>query len=406
MKNLENKFKLANILDSDEVNVFKSPVIAAIVLVYLTTVFVQNTYKVSMLSMIWFTIAMIIHLLVYFSSHRIFKHNHWLYFAIQGIIIFSCAVIVPEEYETIFLGLIPVLLVQSRVIYRRVIKIIITFIYFYGIFCGTIIVLNGVDELIRYIPILLIITLTVMIYSSIYIRQVNLRIRAQKLTQELEHAYEKVEELTLTNERQRVARDLHDTLSQGLAGLIMQLDAINTNLNNNNTKRAKEIVQKSMQHARRTLSDSRYVIHDLRFEKTENMDLTEAIKAEITKFNATSNTLIITNISIKSQVSARVFKHIVYIVREGLNNIGNHAKARNVVVEVIEEHNRINITITDDGVGFDVKLLSRLFGHYGILGMTERVKALDGEIRIKSKKRMGTKLNITIPIGKGIDDNE
>lgn len=124
-------------------------------------------------------------------------------------------------------------------------------------------------------------------------------------------------------------RDLHDTLSQGLSGIIMQLYAINANLNKNNIKRAQEIVQKSMEHARKTLSDSRLVMDDLRFQGKSELDF---------------------------------------------------AKAENAVVKIIENHNQISINIADDGIGFDIKLLDKQFGHYGILGITERVKAIHGEI--------------------------
>jgi len=263
---------------------------------------------------------------------------------------------------------------------------------------------DGVKELIKYIPTLILISIAVRAYSIFFFRQVKLRIHTQKILQELEFAYEKVEELTLINERQRMARDLHDTLSQGLAGLIMQLEAIDANLDNDNVKRAQEIVQKSMGYARKTLSDSRLVIDDLRFQANLVIDFVKAIENEIVQFKSVSNTRISVDIRIESQVPSKISKHIVYIVREALNNIAKHAKAKNAVIEIVEIHNQIKINIIDDGIGFDVKLLDQLFGHYGILGMTERVKAIQGKIKIKSKKKSGTNLNILIPIGEGIDE--
>lgn len=262
-------------------------------------------------------------------------------------------------------------------------------------------------ELTKYIPMLILITIAVRAYSAIFLKQVKLRIQTQKILKELEFAYEKVEELTLINERQRMARDLHDTLSQGIAGIVMQLEAINANLNNNNGKRAQEIVLKSMEHARKTLSDSRLVIDDLRFEANNDMDFAKAIENEIAEFRAVTSTSISADIRIESQIPLKILKHILYIVREALNNIAKHAKAKKAVVEIIEAHNEININIKDDGIGFDVKLLDKLFGHYGMLGMTERVKAIQGKIKIESKRKSGTNINITIPIEKGIyDENE
>jgi NarL family two-component system sensor histidine kinase YdfH len=397
-------FKLAFTLESDEVKLPKSPIVAAIILIYLATMLFQHTNKLSVNETAGITIVMTGQLLVYLFSDIIFKHRYWLYFLVQGVITFDYSVVTPHGYETILLGLIPVLIFQCILVYYDTIKVIATSVFFYSIFCGTIIVFDGVKALVKYIPILMLISIAVRVFSTIFLRQIKLRIQTQKVLKELELAYEKVEELTLTNERQRMARDLHDTLSQGLAGVIMQLEAVSANLNINNVKRAQEIVEKSMEHARNTLSDSRLVINDLRLPANGEMDFAKAVENEISAFKALSNTSITSDIRIKSQMPLNISKHILYIVREALNNIAKHSKAKNAVVEIFEAHNQININIIDDGIGFDVKLLDKLFGHYGIMGMTERVKAIHGEFKIKSKRKAGANLNITIPIGKGIDE--
>ncbi len=404
MITLHNKFKSAFPIDSNEDRLFKSPIIVGFFLSYLSIVLKQYTINASLDSTIGITIIMTGQLLVYLFSDTIFKRRYWIYFVIQGIIIFNYVFITPKGYETIFLGLIPVLVFQSIIVYYEALKVIITSIFFYSIFCGTIIVFNGIKELIQYIPILLLITIAIRVYSIIFLEQVKLRIRTQKILQELEFAYEKVAELTLANERQRVARDLHDTLSQGLAGIIMQLEAVIANLNNNNPKRAQEILQKSMEHARKTLSDSRLVIDDLRSQATADIDFSMAVEKEITQSKAVSNISVAADIRVESQIPVQITKHIVYIVGEALNNIAKHAKAKNAVVKIIEAQNQVNISIVDDGIGFDVKVLDQQFGHYGILGMTERVRALNGKIKIKSKRKSGTNINITIPIEKGLND--
>lgn len=406
-----NKVYFTNMINSDEVKVFKPLIIAGIAIVYITAMFFQspfqNPYKVSIGADLIFTILMIAHLLLFLFSNTVFRNKYWLYFGIQGLIILGCEVIFPRGYKVIFFGLIPILIGQSIGVYYESIKVIMTSIYFYSIFCGAIIILDGWKVLIHSIPILLLITIAVRIYSIIFIQQVKLRIKTQKVLQELEFAYEKVEELTLTNERQRMARDLHDTLTQGLAGIIMQLDAVNANLNNNNTKRAQEIVQKSMEHARKTLADSRLVINDLRLPANAEGDLAKAVENEIANFKGLSNTSITANIMIRSQLPLNLFKQILYIVKEALNNIAKHAKAKKAVIEIVETHNQINIHIIDDGIGFDVKRIDHLYGHYGLLGITERVEAIHGKIKIISKRKSGTNLAIIIPIEKGIsEENE
>ncbi len=398
MVDLINMLKLQDILDLEDIEVPKSPIIMGVILAYISTVFLQNADTMSLRSTIWFTVAMVIHLFLHLFYYTIFKHRYWIYFIIQGIIVFNCAIIMPNGFQIIFLGLIPILIFQSMIVYNDAKKIIITSIFFYSIFCGTIIMFVSVEELIRNIPIFLIITVTIISYAVIFLEQVKLRIRTQKILQELELAYEKVEELTLMNERQRMARDLHDTLSQGIVGLMMQLDAVNANLNNNNIERAQGIIQRAMEHARKTLGDSRLVIDDLRLEEKTEIDFVNAIENEIVQFKSVSNISIMKDIKVESQVPSRILKHIIYIVREALNNIAKHAKAKKATIKLIETQNQINIDIADNGIGFNLKLLDQQSGHYGILGMTERVKAINGKIKIESKKKYGTNLNITIPI--------
>lgn len=401
---MKNRLKSIFTPDFNENISPKFPIIVAIILLYIATVFVQSTDKLSINEIIGFTIVMVIQISLYLFSSTIFKQKYWLYFIIQGIITFDYTVITPEGYKTLLLGLIPLLIIQSMIVYNDAIKVIATAIFFYSIFCGTIIMTSGVKELVKSVPLLIIITIAMRAYSFFYFKQVKLRIQTQKVLKELELAYEKVEELTLTNERQRMAKDLHDTLSQGLAGIIMQLEAVNANLNNNNIKRAQEIVQKSMEHARKTMSDSRLVINDLWSQINEDIDIKKSLENEVAAFKNVSSISITTDIKVESQIPLKIAKHILYIVREALNNIAKHAKAKNAVVKIFESNNKLNINIADDGIGFDIKIVDKLFGHYGILGMTERVKAINGEIKIKSKKKCGTNISIIITIGKEIDD--
>lgn len=400
---MHNKFKSVFAPDSEEAVFPKSAVVLGVILIYLATVFLGGPGILTSHEIAGFTIVMIIQLMIYLFSDKIFKNRYWLYFVIQGIITFDYAVIVPEGYKTIILSLVPLFVVQSMIVYTDAVKVIATAVGFYIIFCGTILVLSGGKELLQSLPLLAIITIAMRAYSIIFFKQVKLRIQSQKVLQELALAYEKVEELTLVNERQRMARDLHDTLSQGLAGVIMQLEAVNANLNKDNTKRAQEIVEKCMQHARKTLADSRKVIDDLRLHAKEEVNFEKAVENEIYAFRNISDTSITADIRVESRIPFKISKHILYILREALNNIAKHSKAKNAALEIVEANNQMVINIKDDGVGFDIKLLDRMFGHYGILGMTERVKGINGKIKIKSKRKMVTNINIIIPIEKGIE---
>jgi Signal transduction histidine kinase len=394
-------------INSEEARLTKVPAIIGIVFVYLVTLVLQFTYNITLRSFVEFTTLICLHLFLYLHSEKIFKHKQCIYFGIQGVIIYYITVIMPKGYETIILGLIPILLFQSILAYNtQVIKNILTHFFYYFVFSMTILEYNSPKDIIKYIPALFVTSSFVRVYYSLFLNQVRTRIQSQKLLKELELAYEKVEDLTLSDERQRMARDLHDTLSQGLSGLIMQLDAVNANLDKNNIKRAQEIVQKSMEHARRTLADSRQVIDDLRLKSNSKMDFTKSIENEIEKINTTSNIAITYVIKVESDLPLKIFKHSIYIIREALNNIDKHSKAKTASLEIVENQQEICINIKDDGIGFDTKILEQQFGHYGILGMTERVEAIGGKITISSKKKAGTNINILIPIKRGISGED
>ncbi len=129
----------------------------------------------------------------------------------------------------------------------------------------------------------------VVIYVTLYMRQNEAREQAQSIAAELETANRQlsdyaaqVEDLTIANERQRMARELHDTLSQGLAGLILQLEAADAHLTNNRNDKAQSIINNAMKQARVTLADARRAIDDLRQPSLDDLD--SALRREIDRF--------------------------------------------------------------------------------------------------------------------------
>lgn len=91
----------------------------------------------------------------------------------------------------------------------------------------------------------------------------------------------RVEDLTMLTERQRLARELHDTLTQGVAGLVMQLEAVNSYLGKSQPERAQEVAQSAITRARTVLTETRYVLQDLRADHPRPDDLPEVIQEEI-----------------------------------------------------------------------------------------------------------------------------
>ena len=245
--------------------------------------------------------------------------------------------------------------------------------------------------------------LFVIIYVNLYMRQNEARDQAETLLRELEIANQQlseyaaqVEDLTITAERQRLARDLHDTLSQGLAGLILQLEAVDAHLKNDRTTRATEILEQSMEHARETLAAARRTISDLRENTREISDLNGAIQEEVKHFEDATGIGCQLNLQVKDGFSSEIREFIMRIVAEALTNIARHASARQVSINLFQQDNSLKIEIKDDGKGFDPASVGS--GHYGLIGMRERTRLVGGSMDIESSAEFGTVLKFVIPI--------
>jgi len=256
---------------------------------------------------------------------------------------------------------------------------------------------SAVYWLITIVPIIIFISM----YVTLYVRQAEAREKAEALAAELETANQqlteyaaRVEDLTIANERQRMARELHDTLSQGLAGLILQLEAIDAHLSNNRNEKAQSIVGNAMEQARATLANARRVIDDLRQSSLDDLD--SALRLEISRFTNATGIPCNYHADQTPPLPDPVTETLVRAVAESLTNIANHAKAQNVSINVGMQDKNLSISIQDDGVGFDASSIPS--GHYGILGIKERVRLVNGSFEIQSKNGEGTIMKIEIPI--------
>jgi NarL family two-component system sensor histidine kinase YdfH len=238
-------------------------------------------------------------------------------------------------------------------------------------------------------------------YVTLYLRQTEAREKAQALAEELEAANRQltryaaeVEDLTIANERQRMARELHDTLSQGLAGLILQLEAVDAHLANNRREKAQAIIANAMVQARATLADARRAIDDLRQPSQD--DLEAALQSEISRFTSATGIPVELSMDPTPPLPEPVQETVIRAAAEALTNIAHHAQAQHVFVNVRVMEGQISVTVQDDGVGFNPSTIPS--GHYGILGIQERVRLVDGSFEIKSEPNMGTTLTIYVPL--------
>ncbi|WP_165423566.1 GAF domain-containing sensor histidine kinase [Ktedonosporobacter rubrisoli] len=198
-------------------------------------------------------------------------------------------------------------------------------------------------------------------------------------------------------ERNRLAREIHDTLAQGLAAIALQLETADA-LAESRPQRAQEAIQRALNLARNNLEEARRSVMDLRSAPLQDHTLPEALEqllANETMLKVQYNCEPTTDFP---ALPARVEASLYRIVQEVLTNARKHAQAEHVEVSLIADDHQVVLRVQDDGQGFDPdRVKERGEGHFGLTGMIERVKLLGGNICIQSEPGSGTYVYVSVP---------
>ncbi|AKQ75343.1 Sensor histidine kinase LiaS [Bacillus licheniformis] len=374
------------------------PGLAFILMIYVASIvlqFLNGSWSILLLNV--FTVLTAIFALLHWHSYRWVKKRVILYFVLQGLITFTLANVMSGFLVLIIIGLYAFLIGQIiGMADRRK-----TFLILYLLLLLSITVLYHIHkgEYLHFLVIAVPIMIVIITYAATFFAQVDEKTKAQLTLERLELAHQQVEQLTLQNERQRMARDLHDTLAQGLVSLNMQLDAIHVHLAKDNTERAKEIVQQSMNRVKSTLADARSAIDDLRSKSEEIGFLKERITSLMDHFQESTGMACFLDYRLDQVPDVRTAENCYYIIGECIANAVKHAEAETISVSIWDDDKRrLHLTVKDNGKGFDVEKGKKKRGHYGLLGIEERVRAMKGQFNIKSTTSKGTQIDITVPI--------
>lgn len=342
-----------------------------------------------------FTILIILFTTIYCYSNLFLPRRFWMYFVLQSFIVYISAFFT-QDIPVIIITLYPLLVGQAIGTTGR--KKNYLFLMILVLFTINTLVMVPFEIIDTFLIIALPAMIIIVSYAVIFFNQVNARIRTQYILEEIELAHQQVERLTLHNERQRMARDLHDTLAQGLVGLKMQLEATNVHLNRGNDKKAKEIIVQSMERTSELLANARLAIDNLRLHTKEEYDFQQFIIAEVQHFTVATGLKSHFEFRVMKQLSSTISEHCLRIISECLSNIARHARATNVWIRVEEKEKNLFISVKDDGIGFNKELKISNGNHYGLLGIHERVRIMGGEVDIDSRRDKGTNIQISIPL--------
>lgn len=387
------KAKKDGLIFINELFASRLPVLVWVSVVYVSTIFVQFLQDPLLLSSLVFTVLFTIHVLLHWNSYQITSKQSWFYFILQGVLIYLCAILMPNGYQAVLIGLLPVLIAQSQGFSYQIKKVVFVALMSIVIFFDAALTLGDTDDLILLLPIFTLMLIIVLAYALLFYQQVNERLRIQNYWRDLQEAHQKVEELTLSNERQRMARDLHDTLAQGVAGLIMQLEAADAHMAQGHTERTQEIINLSMKQARRTLAEARLAIDNLRVKSASEIDFSEAVEDEVQHFTDATGIVVSTHFKLNKRLSRKLMEHSLHMVKECLTNIARHAQAEKVWLTLSDQNGQLFMEIKDNGVGFNPNAIGKEAGHYGLLGLQERVRLIGGKIKVHSNSA-GTRITI------------
>ena len=201
-------------------------------------------------------------------------------------------------------------------------------------------------------------------------------------------------------ERNRVARELHDTLEQGLAGIALQLEAVGGSLEAS-PERAQESLAVARQMLQYSQEEARRSVLDLRAQALESRDLPGALSDLIEERARSAGVAAqVTVEGTARRLDASVEHHLLRIGLEALTNALKHAGAHRIDVILRFQPAHVELTVDDDGCGIEPVEGERPAGHFGLLGIRERVDKLGGVLRVQGVPGIGTSLTVQVPTGK------
>lgn len=342
------------------------------------------------------------------SSRQIAARLPWRYYiedsalAIVGVSLITGVIAVAHLYSripTITIAFVYLLLVlalaSTRGLYAAILTSLLSFLCFDFFFFpppNTFLVTKGED----------LFTLVVFLTTAIITGQLASALRrraeqARSREREVRHLYEQAQELVSLQERQRLARELHDSVSQVLYGIGLGAHTAREVLETGGDPgEALESIDYVLTLADAGLAEMRALIFELRPESLEREGLVAALARQVAVLRARYKLTVEAELGEEPSLPLEV-KHVAYrVAQEALNNIVKHARATTVVLRLAREAEEIIVEVRDNGRGFDPT--DPFPGHLGLHSMRERVTKVGGFLVIESTPGQGTCVGVRLPI--------
>ncbi len=220
----------------------------------------------------------------------------------------------------------------------------------------------------------------------------------RRLREQIFITRQKLKHSAALEERNRIARELHDTLEQELAGITMQLD-LATDCFQQAPRVARQALETARDMSRHSMVEARRSVWDLRCQLLEHGDLVSAISQIVEPLASGGHAKV--NVTIKGapvRLPGQKEMNLLRIAQEAVANAVKHGHARHVNIALLYSSTSVCLNVIDDGCGF-LASQSAPTGHFGLLDMRERAHSMGSHLNIQSEPGRGTHISLQVPLG-------
>jgi signal transduction histidine kinase len=198
-------------------------------------------------------------------------------------------------------------------------------------------------------------------------------------------------------ERERIARELHDTLLQSIQGLILRFHAATERIPQHEPARRQ--MESALERAEEVLNEGRHRVKNLRASEDGTLNFPQALAAAGNQLTQEHGAQFQASVEgAHRDLHPIVQEEVFLIAREALANAFRHAKARTIKAQILYDATEMRMCIRDDGIGIDAAILNHgRPGHWGLLGMRERATKIHAYLSISSDPNSGTEVKLRIP---------
>ena len=316
-----------------------------------------------------------------------YERNPVIYFGIQAVVLLLLLLLHSDTGDA-FTFLFYILTVHAAVVFT--VPVAALWVSFYYVIASVVELLErGVDGLYA-----IFFYLAAFIVCAIFghtVQQTELTSeRNQRLVEELQSTQQKLQALAVLEERNRLARDLHDSVKQQVFAISMQLSAARTALTE--ADKAYASVVQAEKLAQQAGAELTTLIHQLRPPGLEHKSLAEAIKEQVHDWSRQNDIKVTLNVN-DVPAGLNVEQALFRVLQEALANAARHSQATQVEVTLNFSDHLIVLTVEDNGIGYDMEQIAK---GVGLDSMRERLAAVNGNLEISSLPSRGTCVTATV----------